>query len=149
MADNPKKLAGSPWADITPLRRRGRPRKFATKNPTERKRASRAAQKLKEEAEAAEKDRLAQIAALEKEQAKDDNGKGRSLLLSEATTNSGILQGDWAFQFEGGTMQTGSINALTSVNMSASIPIAFLVGVTFSISGAGNSANMYMFNIQS
>jgi RepB DNA-primase from phage plasmid len=43
------------------LRRRGRPRKFATDDPAARKRASRVAKQRKDEAEAAEKARRAQI----------------------------------------------------------------------------------------
>src|SRR5580693_1266517 len=43
-----KRLAGSPWVDLAPPRPRGRPRRFATNTPAERKRASRAAQKLRE-----------------------------------------------------------------------------------------------------
>jgi hypothetical protein len=107
--DDLKRLAGSPWADLTPLRRRGRPRKFATNNPTERKRASRAAQKLKDEAAAVEKDRLAQIAALQEEQAKDAKGNYGSLLVTDADRGKGVI--------ETGGFNTSKIDSVDSARM--------------------------------
>jgi len=40
------------------------------------------------------------------------------------------------------------VSSLSGVNMNAAIPYGLAVGITFSISGAGNSASMYQFDLQ-
>lgn len=67
----------------------------------------------------------------------------------EGTTNSGLLQGNYRIQIDNGTVQTGSTTLISGVSFNSNPSMGFVVGVTFSQSGAGNVANMYEFQLSS
>lgn len=76
-----------------------------------------------------------------------------SMLVNlQATTNSGILQGDYTIQIDNGEINgTGSpaaINSQSAITMASVIPFALAVGITWSQSGSGNTASMYQFDLQ-
>ncbi len=65
-----------------------------------------------------------------------------------ADSASGILQGNYSLQVDNQAVSTGTITALSGVNMDADQPLAFCLGVTFSVAGAPNTANLYQFELR-
>ena len=63
--------------------------------------------------------------------------------------DSGILQGTYSIQIDNGAAATGAITALTGVDPSQSTPLGFLIGITFSVTGSGNTAKMFQFELDS
>lgn len=69
--------------------------------------------------------------------------------MLNADTASGVLQGRFTIQADNEAPSAwAAISAFTGVNMSADIPFALLVGVTFSQTGSGNTASMYEFTLE-
>lgn len=64
-----------------------------------------------------------------------------------ADNDSELLQGNYAIQIDNSSVQSGAITSVTGVLMSQDIPIGLLIGVTFSQTGAGNTAKMYQFDL--
>jgi len=64
-------------------------------------------------------------------------GSGLVQLLSASSVIDGT----------GATGTAGLVSGLTGINMNAAIPFGLAIGVTFSVSGSGNVANMYQFDI--
>lgn len=46
-----------------------------------------------------------------------------------------------------GTVTQGLVSGLTGINFNNQFPFGFVVGITWSVGGAGNAANMYQFGI--
>ena len=59
-----------------------------------------------------------------------------------------LLSGSSAIDGTGASATAGLISGLTGINFNAAIPFGLAIGVTYSVSGAGNLANMYQFDIQ-
>jgi hypothetical protein len=63
-------------------------------------------------------------------------------------TMSGVVQGTYLFQIDGGATQTGTTVLLSGVNFSTTEPAFGLVmAITFSVSEPGNSSNLFAFQI--
>jgi hypothetical protein len=63
------------------------------------------------------------------------------------TSASGVLQGSYSLQVDNGAASTGQITSLTGVNYGLDTPLAFALGVTWSVAGSPNSANLYQFDL--
>ena len=66
-------------------------------------------------------------------------------------SGSGLARLVWGHtEIDGSAVVTagGLISGLTGINMSQSVPFALLVGVTFSVSDAQASANLYQFDLE-
>jgi hypothetical protein len=61
--------------------------------------------------------------------------------LVQLVSGSSCIDGTFA------SATAGLVTGLTSINFNAAIPFGLAVGVTFSQSGSGNSANMYQFDL--
>lgn len=66
-----------------------------------------------------------------------------------ADNASGILQGNAKVVVDN-VVETAytAITSLSGVNMNGVSPLGFVIGVTFSVSGAANSASMYQFSLE-
>lgn len=61
---------------------------------------------------------------------------------------SGIVQGYGKFLVDNSSVVLNTLTSnLSSINFASSIPFYIAVGVTFSVSESGNSANMYQFEL--
>ena len=68
----------------------------------------------------------------------------------QGDNGSGVLQGNGLFIVDStSVVKTTLTSNLSSVNFNANIPFYLAVGVTFSVSESGNSANMYQFQLAS
>jgi hypothetical protein len=63
-------------------------------------------------------------------------------------STSGILQGLYTFVLDGVVVESNVATTLvTGVNFAQPTPLAFALGVTFDQSGSGNTASLYMLDL--